>query len=44
MRETIHKCKVRAKQASKKDYYKIMGLARNATQDEIRKAYKKLAL
>jgi curved DNA-binding protein len=26
-----------------KDYYKIMGVARNASQDEIKRAYKKLA-
>ncbi|MGZ4997768.1 MAG: DnaJ C-terminal domain-containing protein [Methylobacter sp.] len=26
-----------------KDYYKIMGLSRNATQDEVKRAYRKLA-
>ena len=29
---------------SKKDYYDILGLTKNATDDEIRKAYKKLAI
>ncbi|HHH39430.1 MAG TPA: J domain-containing protein, partial [Sedimenticola sp.] len=26
-----------------KDYYKVMGLQRDATQDEIKRAYRKLA-
>jgi hypothetical protein len=33
-----------AKTANAKDYYKIMGLQRNATPEEIKKAYHKLAL
>ena len=29
---------------AKKDYYEILGLAKTATEDELKKAYKKMAL
>ncbi|MGD9834720.1 MAG: DnaJ domain-containing protein, partial [Piscinibacter sp.] len=30
--------------AAKRDYYEILGVAKNATEDDIKKAYRKLAM
>ena len=40
LQEAQHK----AKKASKKDYYKILELEKNATETDIKKAYRKMAL
>ena len=37
----VEKCKA---VIAKKDYYEILGLAKTATEDELKKAYKKMAL
>lgn len=37
-------CKARHRKEGKKDHYQILGVARDATDDQIKKAYRKLAL
>ena len=37
-------CGVRVLRKMGKDYYKILGLTKGATDDEIKKAYRKMAL
>ena len=42
-KEGLQTAQKRQKQASKRDYYKILGVRRNANKREINKAYRKLA-
>ena len=42
-RETCGRVSMRGKEDMEKDYYKILGVERNATDDAIKKAYRKLA-
>jgi DnaJ homolog subfamily C member 7 len=40
----IRDAQAKAKEAAKKDYYKILGLEKGATDEQIKKAYRKMAM
>jgi DnaJ family protein C protein 3 len=42
--QKVREAEVAFKQSKEKNYYKILGVARNANQKEIKKAYRELAL
>src|SRR5690348_15292183 len=44
LRQKIRQCKLEQKKAKRKDYYKILELSKDATLQDIKKSYKKLAL
>mmetsp|Transcript_46018 Transcript_46018/g.33782 ORF Transcript_46018/g.33782 Transcript_46018/m.33782 type:complete len:254 (+) Transcript_46018:543-1304(+) len=44
LKRKIKQCDIEIKKAKRKDYYKILGVDKKATDEEIKKAYKKMAL
>ena len=41
LKERVRHAKLELKKSKRKDYYKIMNIAKDATEEEIKKAYKR---
>ena len=44
VRQLLQQAKLELKKSKRKDYYKILGVSKDANDDEIKKAYRKRAL
>lgn len=44
VRDKLKHAKLELKKSKRKDYYKLLGITKEATEDDIKKAYKKSAL
>lgn len=43
-KQLLKNAQMELKKSKRKDYYKVLGVGKNATEDEIKKAYRKRAL